>query len=88
MSFCLVERKHMEKAAHPGLSRVQSQQAPCGHIQTWKLENTSRFTVKGPTRGKEKKIWQQTLEIILKKDLCRNREHYASEYIFKGKKLK
>lgn len=23
-----------------------------------------------------------------KKDLCQNREHYASEYIFKGKKVK
>lgn len=28
------------------------------------------------------------LEIIKIKDLCQNWEHYASEYIFKGKKLK
>lgn len=87
MSFCLAERKHLEKAAHPGLSPVWSQQAPCGHIQTWNLENTSRFTVKMPTRGKEKNM-RANVRNYFSKDLCQNREHYASEYIFKGKRLK
>lgn len=38
-----------------------------------------------PTRGKEKKH-EQMLEFIKIKDLCQNWEHYAFEYIFKGKK--